>query len=152
MKTCPSIRQQYLGCRTAISVSCRCVASPERCQPHAGRHADSCRPTRYGRVRLPSVVVSSTEINSCIDPYCSIERALYSCQQSFHPLFSITRAECRLEYRIQENRSLFISLLKNIIYIGERGCARTALEFSKVLLRLRLSSIVYRHSNTFDMF
>jgi hypothetical protein len=64
-----------------------------------------------------------------------IERALYSIQQTFHPLFSITRGECRLEYRIQENRSFFISLFKHIIYIGERGCTRTALEFCKVLLR-----------------
>jgi hypothetical protein len=64
-----------------------------------------------------------------------IERALYSFQQSFHPLFSIIRGECRLEYRIQENRSFFISLFKNIIYIGERGCTRTSLEFCKVLLR-----------------
>lgn len=64
-----------------------------------------------------------------------IERALYSFQQSFHPLFSISRGECRLEYRIQENRPFFISLFKNIIYIGERGCLRTALEYCKVLLR-----------------
>ncbi|CAF1032501.1 unnamed protein product [Adineta ricciae] len=65
-----------------------------------------------------------------------IERALYNFQQSFHPLFSITRGECRLEYRVQENRSFFISLFKHIIYIGERGCSRTALEFCKVLLSL----------------
>ncbi|CAF2071437.1 unnamed protein product [Rotaria magnacalcarata] len=65
-----------------------------------------------------------------------IERALYSFQQSFHPLFSIIRGECRLEYRIQANRSFFISLFKNIIFIGERGCSRTALEFCKVLLSL----------------
>ncbi|CAF3355598.1 unnamed protein product [Rotaria sp. Silwood1] len=65
-----------------------------------------------------------------------IERALYSFQQSFHPLFSIIRGECRLEYRIQANRSFFICLFKHIIYIGERGCSRTALEFCKVLLSL----------------
>ncbi|CAF2321368.1 unnamed protein product [Rotaria sp. Silwood2] len=65
-----------------------------------------------------------------------IERALYSFQQSFHPLFSIIRGECRLEYRIQANRSFFICLFKHIIYIGERGCTRTALEFCKVLLSL----------------
>lgn len=65
-----------------------------------------------------------------------VERALYSFQQSFHPLFSITRGECRLEYRQQENRSFFISLFKNIIFVGERGCSRTALEFCKVLLSL----------------
>jgi hypothetical protein len=68
--------------------------------------------------------------------FFKLERALYSFQQSFHPLFSIIRGECRLEYRIQENRSFFICLFKHIIYIGERGCARTALEFCKVLLSL----------------
>jgi tetratricopeptide (TPR) repeat protein len=41
-----------------------------------------------------------------------------------------------LEYRIQENRAFFICLFKHIIYIGERGCTRTALEFCKVLLSL----------------
>ena len=65
-----------------------------------------------------------------------LERALYSFQQSFHPLFSIIRGECRLEYRIQENRSFYICLFKHIIYIGERGCTRTALEFCKVLFSL----------------
>ncbi|CAF0739475.1 unnamed protein product [Didymodactylos carnosus] len=64
-----------------------------------------------------------------------LERALYSLQQSFHPLFSITRGECRLDYQVQENRSFFISLFKNMIYIGERGCPRTALEYAKVILR-----------------
>lgn len=64
---------------------------------------------------------------------------MYSFQQSFHPLFSITRGECRLEYRQQENRSFFVSLFKNIIYVGERGCSRTALEFCKVLLSLNPS-------------
>ncbi|CAF0721088.1 unnamed protein product [Didymodactylos carnosus] len=60
---------------------------------------------------------------------------LQSLQQSFHPLFSITRGECRLDYQVQENRSFFISLFKNMIYIGERGCPRTALEYAKVILR-----------------
>ena len=72
---------------------------------------------------------------SALIEFAFLERALYSFQQSFHPLFSIARGECRLEYRIQENRSFFICLFKNLIYIGERGCSRTALEFCKVLLR-----------------
>lgn len=87
------------------------------------------------------LIKTSTGINfifpsTCVLKQKYLERALYSFQQSFHPLFSITRGECRLEYRQQENRSFFISLFKNIIFIGERGCSRTALEFCKVLLSL----------------
>jgi len=32
------------------------------------------------------------------------ERALYSCEVAFHPLFSITTGLCRLPYRRRENR------------------------------------------------
>lgn len=33
-----------------------------------------------------------------------IERALYSLESAFHPLFNVARGNCRLDYRRQENR------------------------------------------------
>ncbi len=37
------------------------------------------------------------------------ERALYSCESSFHPCFNLAQGNCRLEYRIWENR--FVSVV-----------------------------------------
>ncbi|XP_071814167.1 ribosome quality control complex subunit TCF25-like isoform X2 [Apostichopus japonicus] len=65
-----------------------------------------------------------------------VERALYACESAFHPLFNLTQANCRLDYKSPENRCLFIALFKHIKYVGLRGCNRTALEFCKFLLSL----------------
>lgn len=65
-----------------------------------------------------------------------IERALYCLESCCHPLFSFVQGNCRLDYRRAENRSFFIALFKHIMFVGERGCTRTALEFCKFLLSL----------------
>ncbi|XP_035222319.1 transcription factor 25-like [Stegodyphus dumicola] len=53
-----------------------------------------------------------------------------------HPLFNIAQGNFRLEYRRVENRSFFIALFKHLMFVGQRGCNRTALEFCKLLLSL----------------
>ncbi|GIX85119.1 transcription factor 25 [Caerostris extrusa] len=65
-----------------------------------------------------------------------IERAIFYMECSLHPLFNIAMGNCRLDYRIAENRSFYIALFKHLIYIGQRGCSRTSLEFCKFLLSL----------------
>ncbi|KAF6202235.1 hypothetical protein GE061_004633 [Apolygus lucorum] len=65
-----------------------------------------------------------------------IQRALYCLECAFHPSFIISSGRCRLDYRKQENRSLYISLFKHMMSIGSRACYRTALEFSKLILSL----------------
>ncbi|GFT33466.1 transcription factor 25 [Nephila pilipes] len=65
-----------------------------------------------------------------------IERAIFYMECSLHPLFNIAMGNCRLDYRIAENRSFYIALFKHLIYIGQRGCNRTSLEFCKLLLSL----------------
>lgn len=65
-----------------------------------------------------------------------IERALYVLESSAHPLFNIATGSCRLQYRQQENRSLFICLFRHILNVGQKGCYRTALELCKLLLNL----------------
>ncbi|XP_054712042.1 transcription factor 25-like [Uloborus diversus] len=65
-----------------------------------------------------------------------IERALYYMECALHPLFNVCVGNCRLDYRRVENRSFFIALFKHIMYVGQRGCNRTALEFCKFLLSL----------------
>ncbi|XP_076245271.1 nuclear localized protein 1 isoform X2 [Calliopsis andreniformis] len=64
------------------------------------------------------------------------ERALYCLEYAFHPLFNVTTAQCRLDYRKQQNRALFITLFKHLNFVGGRGCYRTSLEFCKLLLSL----------------
>ncbi|KAK8734951.1 hypothetical protein OTU49_005742, partial [Cherax quadricarinatus] len=65
-----------------------------------------------------------------------IERALYVLESASHPLFNIATGVCRLQYRQQENRSLFIALFRHILNVGQKGCYRTALELCKLLLNL----------------
>lgn len=38
------------------------------------------------------------------------EQALYSLENSFHPMFSLSNGKCRLDYRLHENRCLNISV------------------------------------------
>ncbi|XP_015171519.1 PREDICTED: transcription factor 25 [Polistes dominula] len=64
------------------------------------------------------------------------ERALYSLECAFHPLFNVVTARCRLDYRKQINRALFITIFKHLIFVGGRACYRTSLEFCKLLLAL----------------
>ncbi|XP_014661903.1 PREDICTED: transcription factor 25-like [Priapulus caudatus] len=65
-----------------------------------------------------------------------LERALFCCENAFHPVFNITQGNCRLDYRRPENRSFYIAIFKHILFVGQRGCYRTALEFCKLLLSL----------------
>ncbi|XP_064640129.1 ribosome quality control complex subunit TCF25-like [Lineus longissimus] len=65
-----------------------------------------------------------------------IERALYSFECCFHSLFSLTQGRCRLDYRRPENRAFYIALFRQLIFVGQKGCYRTALEFCKLILSL----------------
>ncbi|XP_062468943.1 ribosome quality control complex subunit TCF25 [Pezoporus occidentalis] len=65
-----------------------------------------------------------------------IERALYSMECAFHPVFSLTSGTCRLDYRRPENRAFFLALFKHLMFLEKRGCPRTALEFCKLILSL----------------
>lgn len=64
------------------------------------------------------------------------EKALYCLECAFHPLFNFTTALCRLDYKKQQNRALFITLFKHLNFVGGRACYRTSLEFCKLLLSL----------------
>ncbi|XP_006902929.1 PREDICTED: transcription factor 25 [Elephantulus edwardii] len=65
-----------------------------------------------------------------------VERALYSLECAFHPLFSLTSGTCRLDYRRPENRSFYLALYKHMTFLEKRGCPRTALEYCKLILSL----------------
>uniref|UniRef100_A0A8C4XEN1 Transcription factor 25 (basic helix-loop-helix) n=1 Tax=Erpetoichthys calabaricus TaxID=27687 RepID=A0A8C4XEN1_ERPCA len=65
-----------------------------------------------------------------------IERALYSFECAFHPVFSLTSGVCRLDYLRPENRAFYLPLYKHMMFLERRGCPRTALEFCKLILSL----------------
>ncbi|KAK6626957.1 hypothetical protein RUM44_009434 [Polyplax serrata] len=65
-----------------------------------------------------------------------IERAIYSLESAFHPLFNVAKGNCRLDYKRQENRALYIALFKHLTFVGQRACYRTALEFCKLIFSL----------------
>lgn len=63
-----------------------------------------------------------------------IEHAILALESAFHSMFSLTTGNCRLDYRRQENRALFIVLFKHCQYLEGRACSRTALEIAKLIL------------------
>lgn len=65
-----------------------------------------------------------------------VERALYCLEYAYHPLFNVAQGNCRLDYKRQENRALYITIFKHLMFVGGRACCRTALEFCKLLLSL----------------
>ncbi|XP_075228649.1 nuclear localized protein 1 [Lycorma delicatula] len=65
-----------------------------------------------------------------------VERALYCLECAFHPSFNLATGNCRLDYRREENRALYVALFKHLTFVGARACYRTALELCKVLLSL----------------
>ncbi|KAM8877119.1 ribosome quality control complex subunit TCF25 [Synchiropus picturatus] len=65
-----------------------------------------------------------------------IERALYSFECAFHPLFSLTSGTCRLDYLRPENRAFYLALYKHAMFLEKRGCPWTALEYCKLILSL----------------
>uniref|UniRef100_A0A667YMA4 Transcription factor 25 (basic helix-loop-helix) n=1 Tax=Myripristis murdjan TaxID=586833 RepID=A0A667YMA4_9TELE len=65
-----------------------------------------------------------------------IERALYSFECAFHPLFSLTSGTCRLDYLRPENRAFYLAVYKHMMFLEKRGCPRTALEYCRLILSL----------------
>ncbi|KAJ7986192.1 hypothetical protein DPEC_G00348230 [Dallia pectoralis] len=65
-----------------------------------------------------------------------IERALYSFECAFHPVFSLASGTSRLDYRRPENRAFFLALYKHMMFLERRGCPRTALEYCRLILSL----------------
>lgn len=62
-----------------------------------------------------------------------IEHAIFALESSFHSMFSLTAGNCRLDYRRQENRAIYIVLFKHAQYLEARACSKTALEVTKLL-------------------
>eukprot|EP01119_Soliformovum_irregulare_P017026 TRINITY_DN5014_c0_g2_i1.p1 TRINITY_DN5014_c0_g2~~TRINITY_DN5014_c0_g2_i1.p1 ORF type:complete len:470 (-),score=112.36 TRINITY_DN5014_c0_g2_i1:36-1445(-) len=67
-----------------------------------------------------------------------LERCVYAFECSWHPMFNPVSGTCRLDYRIEENKTFFLVLFKYIQMLGREGCSRTAIEYCKLLWALDL--------------
>lgn len=63
-----------------------------------------------------------------------VGRALYALEGALHASFRLL--EDGLDYRIYENRDLFLALFKHIELVGRKGCWKSAFSFCKLLLQV----------------
>ncbi|GMH02831.1 hypothetical protein Nepgr_004670 [Nepenthes gracilis] len=66
----------------------------------------------------------------------AIAKCLYALECAWHPSFTPLQGNCRLEYRHDTNRPLFLTLFTHMKNLDRRGCHRSALEVCKLLLSL----------------
>ncbi|KAJ3193990.1 Transcription factor 25 [Irineochytrium annulatum] len=65
-----------------------------------------------------------------------VERALHVYERSFHSMFGLASGSCQLPYEYRENRAFHLALGRHVNFVGRRGCWRTCLEVSKLLLSI----------------
>ncbi|EGG16585.1 Nulp1-type basic helix-loop-helix domain-containing protein [Cavenderia fasciculata] len=72
-----------------------------------------------------------------------VERAIFAFESSFHHNFNPLLGNSRFEYKIQDNKTGFLSIFRHIQILGRRGCPRTALEYCKMLLSFDYNDPLY---------
>ncbi|EGG10271.1 uncharacterized protein MELLADRAFT_94566 [Melampsora larici-populina 98AG31] len=65
-----------------------------------------------------------------------LNRALYSFERCFNPLFNISKGLVRLNFKMVENRGFFRAIDKSMQLLAKRGCWRTAFETCKLLFAM----------------
>lgn len=66
-----------------------------------------------------------------------LERIIYKFQSTWHHLFNPFKHDnTRVPYSHEKNRSFYFAILQYIFQVGKRGCARTAMEYCKLLFNL----------------
>lgn len=65
-----------------------------------------------------------------------VERTVSCYESVFHPRFLLSLGSSRMQYRLNENRPLFVSMFRHICCLGRKGYHRTALEVCKLLWSL----------------
>ncbi|KAG6546946.1 hypothetical protein Mapa_011562 [Marchantia paleacea] len=65
-----------------------------------------------------------------------LEQCLYALECAWHPCFNPSLGTCRLDYKVDTNKALFLALFRHMQHLGKRGCHCTALEICKLLLSL----------------
>ena len=65
-----------------------------------------------------------------------LERCLYACERAWHPHFASAASNglARLDSNLEQNKPMFKALFRHVVALTRRGCHKTALECSKLLL------------------
>ncbi|KAK9247541.1 transcriptional repressor TCF25-domain-containing protein [Lipomyces tetrasporus] len=64
----------------------------------------------------------------------TVERALFTYNKSFHPMFNISTGRVRLPFNYYENRGFYLSIYRHVRNLERKGTWSTAFEFLKLLL------------------
>ncbi|KAL7413126.1 transcriptional repressor TCF25-domain-containing protein [Mrakia frigida] len=65
-----------------------------------------------------------------------IDRALFAFERAFAPGFNIAQGNVRLDFDRVENRGFYLALIRNLQFLGRRGCWVTSFTFAKLLLAM----------------
>ena len=102
--------------------------------PHAVRQVLELHPYHLDTLlHLSEVCRVSEDTQTASD---LLNRALFCMEKAFHPSFNVTSVNCRLDYNRRENRALFISIFRQILFVSLKSCWQTAFELSKFLYNL----------------
>ena len=65
-----------------------------------------------------------------------LERCLYACERAWHPHFASAASNglAKLDSNLEQNKPMFEALFRHVVALTRRGCHKTALECSKLLL------------------
>ncbi|CDZ98610.1 Uncharacterized conserved protein [Phaffia rhodozyma] len=65
-----------------------------------------------------------------------IDRALFAFERAFMPGFGVAHGNVRLDFDRVENRGFYLGVVRNLQFLGRRGCWNTSFNFAKFLLSL----------------
>lgn len=65
-----------------------------------------------------------------------VERAVYALELGMTQTFLSALGSVRLDYRVDKNRLLYHCLFRHMQFVGKKGCNRSALEISRLILSL----------------
>ncbi|KAK9377872.1 transcriptional repressor TCF25-domain-containing protein [Lipomyces chichibuensis] len=66
----------------------------------------------------------------------TVERALFTYNKSFHPMFNVSTGRVRLPFKYYENRGFYLSIYRHVRNLERKGTWSTAFEFLKLLLEV----------------
>ncbi|KAK9429209.1 transcriptional repressor TCF25-domain-containing protein [Lipomyces doorenjongii] len=66
----------------------------------------------------------------------TVERALFTYNKSFHPMFNVSTGRVRLPFKYYENRGFYLSIYRHVRNLERKGTWSTAFEFLRLLLEV----------------
>lgn len=102
--------------------------------PHAVRQVLELHPYHIDTLLHLSEVCRVSEDSQTASDL--LNRALFCLERAFHPNFNVASLNCRMDYDRSENRSLFVALFRQILFVSQKSCWQTAFELAKLLYNI----------------